>query len=128
MIRPPPTSPLFPYPPLSRSGRGRKPPRPRRRNLSKRGNPPPRLPLVLRAEDCAWPGPRVDHARAAHLLSCTHGDRHHLLMRDTLAGRLPRGTCIGAPPQPLIDGAAVDVLLVQWINTQALRLVARQFK
>src|SRR2546430_2586563 len=68
------------------------------------------------------------HARAAHLLRGAHSDRHHLLVRNTLAGRLPRGACIVAPPQPLIEGAAVDVLLVEWIYSQALRLAARQVK
>src|SRR5258708_25263633 len=82
------------------------------------------MPLVLRAEDRAWLSTGIDHARAAHLLRRAYGDRHHLLVRDTFAGRLPRSTGIGAPPKPLIEGAAVDLLLVQRIHSQALPLAA----
>src|SRR5258708_36630001 len=84
------------------------------------------MPLVLRAEDRAWLGTGIDHARTSHLLRRAYGHRHHLLVRDTFASRLPRSTCIGAPPQPLIEGAAVDLLLVQRIHSQALRLAAHQ--
>ncbi len=84
------------------------------------------MPLVLRAEDRAWLGTGIDHARTSHLLRRAYGDRHHLLVRDTFASRLPRSTCIGAPPQPLIEGATVDLLLVQRIHSQALRLAAHQ--
>src|SRR5260221_11417373 len=84
------------------------------------------MPLVLRAEDRAWLGTGIDHARTSHLLRRAYGDRHHLLVRDPCASRLPRSTCIGAPPQPLIEGATVDLLLVQRIHSQALRLAAQQ--
>src|SRR5437763_1131882 len=87
----------------------------------------PRVASALaRAEDCASVGRRVDHVRAAGRLICTHGERHHALVRDAVAGRHPRGPSIGAPPQPLIEGAAVDGLLAEWIYSEALLLAARQ--
>jgi hypothetical protein len=47
-------------------------------------------------------------------------------MRNTVCRVLPRGTGISAVPQSLIEGAAVNLLCVEWVNGETLRLVVDQ--
>src|SRR5690348_3372467 len=48
------------------------------------------------------------------------------MIRNTLCHVLPRGAGISAVPQSLIEGAAVDLFSMEWVNSEALRLVIDQ--
>src|SRR5947208_169211 len=103
-----------------------KAPRRCRRQLAQCGKLPPRVATVLRAKECRWLGTRVDHAAVTHGFHCTDGHGHHLLVRDALAGMLPGVARVIAAPQPLIEGAAIDLLRAQWVHRHAHWLAAHQ--
>ena len=103
-----------------------KAPRRCRRQLAQCGKLPPRVATVLGAKECRWLGTRVDHAAVTRGFHCTDSHSHHLLVRDALAGMLPGVARVIAAPQPLIEGAAIDLLRAQWVHRHALWLAAHQ--